>query len=144
MRFLAIALLCSSLCACNFVHRIDVQQGNYLTEDAVQKLRKGMSKAEVRQTLGTPLLADAFHGNQWDYYFSSVQGGKSQDRKRFTVFFENDKVVSYSGTHQPPAPAPVGAPLPQRPERPDAPEPSPAPAAPAAKPPPPKPAIIKQ
>jgi len=107
MRFLAIALLCSSLCACNFVHRIDVQQGNYLTEDAVLKLRKGMSKAEVRQTLGTPLLADAFHGNQWDYYFSNVQGGKAQDRKRFTVYFENDKVVSFSGTHQPPAPPPV-------------------------------------
>ena len=97
MRFIAITLLSSCLCSCGYiVHKIDVQQGNYLTEDAVQKLRKGMSKAEVRQTLGTPLLADAFHGNQWDYYFSSVQGGKSQDRKRFTVFFENDKVVSYS------------------------------------------------
>jgi outer membrane protein assembly factor BamE len=141
MRFLAIALLCSSLCACNFVYRIDVQQGNYLTEDAVLKLKKGMSKAEVRQTLGTPLLADAFHGNQWDYYFTNVHGGKSDDRKRFTVLFENDKVVSFSGTHQPPAAAPVGGPLPQRP---DAPEPAATPAAPpAAKPPPPKPAIVR-
>lgn len=130
MRFLAIALLSTSLCACSFVHRIDVQQGNYLTEDAVQKLRKGMSKAEVRQTLGTPLLSDAFHANQWDYYFSNVQGGKAQDRKRFTVYFENDKVVSYSGTHQPPAPAPVGQPLPQRPAA-DAPATPPAAAIPA-------------
>ena len=143
MRFLAIALLCSSLCACSLVYRIEVQQGNYLTEDAVQKLKPGMSKAEVRQALGTPLLADAFHANQWDYYFSAVQGGKAQERKRFTVYFANDKLVSYSGTHQPPAPAPVGGPLPPRPAAPEPPPPAAPP--PAPKPPPkPAPAIIKQ
>ena len=136
MRFLAIALISSLLCACNFVYRIDVQQGNYLTEDAVLKLKQGMTKAEVRQALGTPLLADAFHANRWDYYFSNVKGGKPDDRKRFSVFFENEKVVSYTGSYQPAAPAPVGqpvAPVIRQPEAPAAPAAPPAP--PAATPP---------
>jgi outer membrane protein assembly factor BamE len=125
MRLIATCLLSCFLCACNFVYRIDVQQGNYLTEDAVLKLKKGMTKAEVRQALGTPLLADAFHGNRWDYYFSNVKGSKAEDRKLFSVFFEADKVVSFSGNYQPAAPAPVGQPLPPRP----APAPAPVPAA---------------
>jgi outer membrane protein assembly factor BamE len=111
MRISAIIATCllASGCGFGFVHKIDVQQGNYLTEDAVQKLKKGMTKAEVRSVLGTPLLVDAFHANRWDYYFSNVQGGKKQDGKRFTVMFENDKVVSFSGTVHPPAAPPVGA-----------------------------------
>jgi outer membrane protein assembly factor BamE len=110
MRTLAACLLCLLLAACGFVHKIDVQQGNYVTEDAVAKMRKGMTRAEVRTLLGTPLLADPFHANRWDYFFSSVKGGKAEDRKRFSVFFEDDKVASFTGTAQPPAPPPVGTP----------------------------------
>ena len=107
MRFLAIAA-CILLAGC--VYRIDVQQGNYVTQDAVAKLKTGMTKAEVRQALGTPLLVDVFHANRWDYFFSHVKGGKAADRKRFSVFFENDKVVSFGGDAQPAAPPPVGTP----------------------------------
>ncbi len=115
MRRLAIPLACLLIASCNFVHKIDVQQGNYVTEDAVAKLKNGMTKTEVRQLLGTPLLIDAFHSNRWDYYFSNVKGGKAAERKRFSVLFENDKVVSFGGTSQPPGPAPVGTPgAPQR------------------------------
>jgi|SRR5688500_10941536 len=108
MRILAISLFALGLHGCGFVHKIDVQQGNYVTEDAVAKVKNGMTKAEVRQALGTPLLVDAFHANRWDYFFSNVKAGKTQDRKRFSVFFENDKVVSFGGTVHPPAPPPVG------------------------------------
>jgi outer membrane protein assembly factor BamE len=110
MRFPAIVLVSLLAASCGFVHKIDVQQGNYVTQDAVAKLKNGMTKAEVRQALGTPLLIDAFHANRWDYYFSSAKGGKPQDRKVFSVFFENDKVVSFTGAAQPPAPPPVGQP----------------------------------
>jgi|SRR5690242_19140454 len=107
MRLPAILLLSTCLAGCGLVYKIDVQQGNYLTQDAAARLKVGMSKAEARQVLGTPLLSDAFHANQWDYYFSNVQAGHRGDSKRFTVWFENDKVVSFSGNTQPPAPAPV-------------------------------------
>jgi outer membrane protein assembly factor BamE len=101
---------CLFLAGCGFIHKIDVQQGNYVTQDAVQRLKNGMTKAEVRQALGTPLLVDPFHQNRWDYYFAASQGGKPQDSKRFSVFFKDDKVVSFSGAAQPPAPPPVPGP----------------------------------
>ena len=109
MRFLAIAA-CVLLAGC--VYRIDVQQGNYLTQDAVDKLKVGMTKAEARQVLGTPLLIDVFHANRWDYYFSSVKGGRKADAKRFSVFFKDDKVASFGGNNQPAAAPPVGQPAP--------------------------------
>lgn len=102
------ALLAACLLTAGCVYRIDVQQGNYLTQDAVDKLKVGMTKAEARQVLGTPLLVDVFHNNRWDYYFSHVKGGKPSDRKLFSVHFKDDKVVSFGGTSQPPAPPPVG------------------------------------
>jgi len=108
MRFPSILAACMLAAGCGLVHKIDVQQGNYVTQDAVQRLKVGMTKAEVRQALGTPLLIDAFHANRWDYYFASARGGKAEDSKRFSVFFENDKVASFSGSAQPPAPPPVG------------------------------------
>lgn len=110
MRILACFAVCTLLAACGLVHKIDVQQGNYVTEDSVAKLKSGMTKAEVKQLLGTPLLSDVFHANRWDYYFSSVKGGKAEDRKRFTIFFQDEKVTSFSGNAQPPAPPPVGQP----------------------------------
>ena len=110
MRFIAPAVLsCLLASGCGpFVYRIDVQQGNYVTEDAVAKMKAGMTKAEVRQALGTPLLNDVFHADRWDYFYSNVKSGKPEPRKRYTVFFKDDKVVSFGGESQPPAPPPVG------------------------------------
>src|SRR5690349_24398981 len=97
MRVPAILLLCASLAGCGLVYKIDVQQGNYLTQDAAARLKVGMSKAEARQVLGTPLLSDAFHANRWDYYFSNVQGSRREDSKRFTVFRSEERRVGKEG-----------------------------------------------
>ena len=111
MRFLALLCACLAVAGCGrFVHKIDVQQGNYVTQDLVARLKPGMTKAEVRQLLGTPLLADVFHGDRWDYYFSNAPGGRPQDRKLLTVLFKDDKVVSFTGEAQPPARPPVAPP----------------------------------
>ncbi len=113
MRFIALVFSCLLASGCGpFVYKIDVQQGNYVTQDVVARLKVGMTKAETRQLLGTPLLNDVFHADRWDYYYSSVKGGKADDRKRFTVLFKDDKVASFDGQFQPPAPAPVGTPPP--------------------------------
>jgi outer membrane protein assembly factor BamE len=110
MRLLAPIIAALALAGCGLVHTIDVQQGNYVTQDVAAKLRTGMTKAEVRQLLGTPLLIDAFHANRWDYFFSNVKRGKAENRTRLTVFFENDKVASFTGEARPSLPPPVGAP----------------------------------
>jgi outer membrane protein assembly factor BamE len=109
MRFIALAALLLAAAACGpLVYKIDVQQGNYVTQDTVARMKVGMSRAEVKQLLGTPLLADVFHANRWDYYFSNVKGNKADDRTRFTVFFKDEKVVDFSGTARPTPAAPVG------------------------------------
>ena len=98
-----IVLLALSTPAC--VYKLDVQQGNLVTQESVSKLKKGMTKSEVRQVLGTPLLMDPFHGNRWDYYFSTEVRGRAQERTRFSVFFDNDKLVSITGDIKAAAPA---------------------------------------
>jgi outer membrane protein assembly factor BamE len=114
---LTAAFLALSTAAC--VYKVDVQQGNLISQDMVSKLKKGMTKTEVRQVLGTPLLMDPFHGNRWDYYFSTHVRGRPMERSRFSVYFENDKLVSLTGdvtaaALAPPAPAtaPAAAPNP--------------------------------
>jgi len=137
MRFVAF-LLAVSLAGCNLVYKIEVQQGNYVTQDLVPKLKVGMTKLEVRTLLGTPLLSDAFHANRWDYYFSSVKRGQAEDRTLFSVFFENDRLHHYTGEVRPPAappvnvaPATAAAPATPAAAGPATPAPAPKPAAPA-------------
>ena len=108
MRSTAIAAACAVLLA-GCVYRIDIQQGNYVTQDQVAKLKNGMTRTEVRQTLGTPLLMDVFHNDRWDYYFSQAKAGKAGERKLFSVHFKDDKVVAFCGSTQLAAPPPVGS-----------------------------------
>jgi outer membrane protein assembly factor BamE len=100
-------LLALSTSAC--IYRLDVQQGNLVTQESVSKLKKGMTKSEVRQLLGTPLLMDPFHGNRWDYYFSTEVRGRLTERNRFSVYFENDKLTSVTGDIKPAAPTAAAA-----------------------------------
>ena len=68
-------LLVLLLAGCSYIpmlpglkpHKIDIQQGNYVTQDMVSKVKPGMSRSQVRFALGTPLVADQFHPDRWDY-----------------------------------------------------------------------------
>ena len=51
------------------VHKIDVQQGNAVDPDKVAQLEVGMTKEQVKFLMGTPLIADPFHPERWDYVF---------------------------------------------------------------------------
>src|SRR5262249_8443560 len=99
MRLLAALLLALATAGC--IYNIDIQQVNFVTQDVVVKVKPGMTKAEVRQILGTPLLIDVFHANRWDYYFSNTRGGKPiGERTLLSVHFENDKVAQVTGGGQ--------------------------------------------
>lgn len=75
------------------IYRLDIQQGNAINAEAVDKLREGMSPSQVRFIMGTPLLNDAFHEQRWDYlYWFKPSDGKVQE-KRVTVFFQNGQVA---------------------------------------------------
>ncbi len=116
MRFVLAALVLAALSGCGLVYRIDIQQGNYVTDDLAAKLHQGMTKAEVRQLLGTPLLNDAFHTDRWDYYFANKHGARGSDTpSRLTIWFENEKVAHFVGQARPAPPPPVGATAPPQP-----------------------------
>ncbi len=86
------------LVACLKPYRIDIQQGNLITEKEVGQLKKGMTKREVRYVLGTPLVVDPFHSDRWDYYYSFKPGrGKTTERRRITVVFDGDVLHHMEG-----------------------------------------------
>ena len=74
-------------------YRMDIRQGNYVTQDMRDKLKLGMSKPQVRYVLGTPLVMDPFHANRWDYVYRFEHGGKVIDRQNLTLYFEGDNLV---------------------------------------------------
>lgn len=85
---------CLALSSCFLKpHKIDVQQGNYLDEEMIAKLKPGMTRSQVRFLLGTPLIADPFHPERWDYLLLDRRQGKLVRDRRLTVWFEGDKLV---------------------------------------------------
>ncbi|MDB5807432.1 MAG: outer membrane protein assembly factor BamE [Betaproteobacteria bacterium] len=72
-------------------YRMDIQQGNFVTSDMVDKLQKGQTREQVRFILGTPLLTDAFHASRWDYIFRSAKGWNDPEKHSLTVFFGADE-----------------------------------------------------
>ena len=76
----------------------DIVQGNFVSSEQYSKLKVGMTREQVKQILGTPLLADYFHVNRWDYVFEFKRNGQvvGKDR-RVTIFFDGDKVVKFDG-----------------------------------------------
>jgi len=84
---------CSSFTGWLDAYTIDIQQGNYVSQEMVSQLKLGMSKEQVRFVLGTPLLTDIFHADRWDYvYYHKPPGGKTQ-RQAMAVFFRDGKLV---------------------------------------------------
>lgn len=95
-RALLTLLLSIPLLAACFItpHKMDVQQGNYLDQDTVAKLKPDMTRSQVRFLLGTPLLADPFHPDRWDYLYLVSKSGKLKTAKRLTLTFEGDTLKS--------------------------------------------------
>ncbi|MDO9064101.1 MAG: outer membrane protein assembly factor BamE [Sulfuricella sp.] len=99
-------------------YKIDIQQGNVVTQEMVAKLKSGMTKAQVRFILGTPLIADAFHANRWDYVYRYQKAGKLTEERKLALFFdqellqrvEGDVVAASPATEEKKEPAAAGAP----------------------------------
>jgi len=75
------------------VYKIDIQQGNALETEAVNKIQLGMSKEQVRFVLGTPIIKDVFHPDRWDYIYHFTPGYGEQQRRQLTLFFDRDEVI---------------------------------------------------
>jgi outer membrane protein assembly factor BamE len=76
------------------VYRINIQQGNFLNQGQVNTVKEGMTRSQVRYLLGTPMVADSFDKERWDYIYYLKHGRSRQvDSRRVTVYFDGDKVA---------------------------------------------------
>lgn len=91
-----ILTLVIALGACR-AHRIDIQQGNLLTDNEIAQLTPGMTKREVRYILGTPLIVDPFHQDRWDYFYSLDKRRGTVVQRRITLVFAEEKLDRIEG-----------------------------------------------
>lgn len=82
-------------------YKVDVIQGNFVSKEQVEQLRPGMSRDQVKATLGTPLMASLFHADRWDYVFTLKRQGVEPQAYKYTVFFKGDQLERFAGDEMP-------------------------------------------
>ena len=105
-RFLSCLLVLLVLMACSAegtrklpgVYRVDVQQGNVLEQEMLDKLRPGMVKDQVHFIMGTPTIIDPFHNDRWEYIYTFSKGGGTRQQRHITIWFEDDKLAYLDGS----------------------------------------------
>lgn len=78
-------------------YKMDIQQGNVVTQEMVAKLKSGMTRQQVRFALGTPLVVDPFRTDRWDYVYLFEKAGKVKEHRHIAVIFKDDKLVRIEG-----------------------------------------------
>ena len=82
-------------------YRIEVVQGNFVSKEQVAALRPGMTRNQVKEILGTPLIASVFHADRWDYAFTIRRKGTAPQQRKLSVFFQNDQFISVQSDELP-------------------------------------------
>ena len=82
-------------------YRIDIVQGNVVTKEQMALLKPGMSRNQVRDILGSPLVTDAFHVDRWDYIFTIRRPGTEPQRRSVVVRFEGEGMKSVDAPELP-------------------------------------------
>jgi outer membrane protein assembly factor BamE len=77
------------------VYRIDIQQGNAVTQKMINKLKPAMTKKQVAYILGTPLIIDTFHPNRWDYIYTFHPGNGDREQRKLTLYFTSEETLSH-------------------------------------------------
>jgi outer membrane protein assembly factor BamE len=99
--FLFLALAGCSDLEFPWVYRINVDQGNIITQEMVNQLMPGMSRGQVQFVMGSALLVDTFQDDRWDYVYTLQDGKGKRTQQRLTVFFQEDKLSAITGDFAP-------------------------------------------
>jgi outer membrane protein assembly factor BamE len=97
----ALTLPACSLAFLPGVYRMDIHQGNIVTQAMVDQLKPSMTKRQVTFIMGTPLMRDAFHPDRWDYIYSNQPGGEDRLKKTLTLLFDGDELAGMQGDFRP-------------------------------------------
>ena len=82
-------------------YKVDVIQGNFISKEQVEALKVGMSRLQVKDVLGTPLLTSVFHADRWDYVFTLKRRNVAPEAFKYTVFFKGDALERFEGDAMP-------------------------------------------
>ncbi|HZY15855.1 MAG TPA: outer membrane protein assembly factor BamE, partial [Ramlibacter sp.] len=82
-------------------YQVEVVQGNFVSKEQVDALQPGMSREQVRQILGSPLVTSLFHADRWDYVFTLRRKGAPLQQRRLTVFFQGEAMARVEGDPMP-------------------------------------------
>lgn len=82
-------------------YRVEVVQGNFVSREQVEQLKAGMSRQQVKELLGTPLVTDLFHAQRWDYVFTLRRQGVPDQARRLTLYFQGDALQRFDGDTMP-------------------------------------------
>lgn len=85
------------------VYTLDIKQGNIIDQTMIDQLRPNMTKRQVLYIMGSPMLADTFHENRWDYLFSEQLSGEPRVQKRVSLYFTGDNLTGVQGDFRPSA-----------------------------------------
>ena len=92
--FIVISILTSGCSKGLFsVHKLDIQQGNSLKEEDVAQITNGMTKDQVQELLGTPVLEPVFQTNRWDYLYYLKEPDTKPVQRIVSIYFEDDSVI---------------------------------------------------
>ena len=94
---LALALSLFAITGCNLVYKQNIQQGNAIEQEDLDKLRLGMTKNQVSFLLGTPAVRDPFHRDRWDYVSTFSRRGDEAVMRKVTLYFENGTLSEMIG-----------------------------------------------
>lgn len=87
------------------IYKLDINQGNFISQDMVDKLKVGQTRQQVRLNLGTPLIVTVFRDDRWDYAYEFMRQGRVVEQRTFTVYFVDDKLARWEGDEAPPSAA---------------------------------------
>jgi len=82
-------------------YKVEVVQGNFVSKEQVEALKPGMSRQQVRDILGTPLVSSVFHQDRWDYVFTIKRQGVSPQARKLAVFFKGSVLERFEGDDMP-------------------------------------------
>ncbi len=99
---ISLLLLAAVLLAACAPYKMDIRQGNLVTPETRERLKPGMTRTQVRALLGTPLVADPFHPDRWDYVYSLEHGRKQVVNQRMTLYFQGERLSRIEDALPPP------------------------------------------
>jgi outer membrane protein assembly factor BamE len=79
------------------IYKLDVQQGNIITAEMLMGLKPGMTRAQVKFVLGTPLIQDSFDRDRWDYVYKMIKNDQIIDQRHVILRFKDDELVDVKG-----------------------------------------------